>query len=58
MCELDEGGDDLRAARGIALAVGLSILFWSLVVGSVVLARGCHGVPSGHSRPAAALEAA
>ncbi|ATS92267.1 hypothetical protein [Stenotrophomonas phage DLP4] len=58
MCELDEGGDDLRAARGITLALGLSVLFWGLVVGSVLLARGCHGVPSGHSRPAAASEVA
>ncbi|UGL62761.1 hypothetical protein [Xanthomonas phage FMYAK-P1] len=59
MCELDEGNDDgLRAARGITLAVGLSVVFWSLVVGSVLLVRGCHGVPSGHSRPALVSEAA
>lgn len=37
MCELDEGNDDgLWVVRGIILVVGLSVVFWVVVVGLVV----------------------
>lgn len=50
----DEGDEDgLGCARGLMWAVPLGILLWAVLIGSVVLVRGCHeraSVESGRSQ--------
>lgn len=58
MHDEEEDGGDLRAAKGILLAVGLSLALWAVVIGAIVLARGCQDARSGSPGPAAASEAA
>lgn len=50
----DEGDEDgLGCARGLMRAVPLGILLWAVLIGSVVLVRGCYeraSVESGRSQ--------
>ena len=50
----DEGDEDgLGCARGLMWAGPLGILLWAVLIGSVVLVRGCHeraSVESGRSQ--------
>ena len=53
MCDQEGEDDGLGCARGLMWAVPLGILLWAVVVGSIVLVRGCHEramVESGRSQ--------
>lgn len=53
----DEGDEDgLGCARGLMWAVPLGILLWAVLIGSVVLVRGCHGRASVESGRSQAVE--
>ena len=52
-----EGDDDgLGCARGLMRAVPLGILLWTVVAGSILLVRGCHGRASVESGRSQAVE--
>lgn len=53
-----EEDDGLNAARGILLAVGLSLVFWAAVIGAYCLGRSVPDAPPEHSRSAQASEVA
>lgn len=50
--------DGLNAARGIMLAVGISLVFWAAVIGAYCLGRSAPDVPSERSRSAQGSEVA
>ncbi len=53
MLDGEEDQDGLGAARGVVNGLGLSLLLWAAVLGSIALVRGCHGhapVESGRSQ--------
>lgn len=58
MSEDRERDDGLDAARGILLALGISLVFWAAVVGAYCLGRSGPDAPQASPRPAQASEAA
>lgn len=53
-----EEDDGLNAARGILLAVGISLVFWAAVVGAYCLGRSAPDVPQASPRSVGSSEAA
>lgn len=51
-----EEDDGLDAARGILLAVGLSLVFWAVVIGAYCLGRSAPDAPHGSPRSVEASE--
>lgn len=56
MSEDREVDDGLNAARGILLALGISLVFWAVVIGAYCLGRSAPDAPSDSPRSVQAAE--
>lgn len=52
----EEYDDGLNAARGILLALGVSLVFWAMVIGAYCLGRAAPDVPHDSPRSVQAIE--
>lgn len=53
----EEYDDGLNAARGILLALGVSLVFWAVVIGAYCLGRAAPDVPHDSPRSVQVVEA-
>lgn len=52
----DQKDDGLNAARGILLALGISLVFWAAVIGAYCVGRSAPDEPQASPRPAQIAE--